>query len=208
MKFEILNRWSGEAQFTANIACNKNTPRSMKLRLAVEQAIKNNVSLRHADLSGANLKGVNRNGADMSYADLRYADLKGADLKGACLRCANLNGVNLNGVENLIYSICPEQGSFRAWKKLDDNMVALIEIPALAKRTSSIGSRKCRAEYVKVLKIYNDGKLVTDSVLGWKRSASYQAKSITRADKWDDDPRIECTNGIHFFMTRQEAENW
>lgn len=31
---------------------------------------------------------------------------------------------------------------------------------------------------------------------------------IVRADKYNDDPRVECTGGIHFFLTRQEAEEY
>lgn len=27
-------------------------------------------------------------------------------------------------------------------------------------------------------------------------------------EKYNDNPLVECTNGIHFFATREEAEEW
>ena len=50
MKFEVKNRFSGKVQFTAEIDCDADTSRSLKLGLAVRWAIKNNASPRGADL--------------------------------------------------------------------------------------------------------------------------------------------------------------
>lgn len=36
----------------------------------------------------------------------------------------------------------------------------------------------------------------------------YRAGEVVRSDKYDDDPRVECTHGIHFFLTKEEAEAW
>ena len=36
----------------------------------------------------------------------------------------------------------------------------------------------------------------------------YKVNRLTRADKWDNDITVDCTHGIHFFVTRQEAEDW
>jgi len=36
----------------------------------------------------------------------------------------------------------------------------------------------------------------------------YAPGIVVRPDKWDPDPRVECTHGIHFFLTRQEAEEY
>ena len=36
----------------------------------------------------------------------------------------------------------------------------------------------------------------------------YIPGQITKPDSYDDDPRIECSHGIHFFLTRKEAEEW
>ena len=75
MKFNVLNRFTGNIQFTADIDANEDTPRSMKIGLAVQWAIKENANLRYANLSGANLRYANLSGANLSGADLSDADL-------------------------------------------------------------------------------------------------------------------------------------
>ena len=54
-------------------------------------------NLRVANLSGANLRGANLSGANLYDADLSGANLYDADLSGANLRVANLSGANLSG---------------------------------------------------------------------------------------------------------------
>ena len=94
-KFEIQNRFTGKVQFVAEIDCVWAAySRAYKMRFAVQWAMRNNINLREADLSGGNLAGV-----DLSYADLSYADLRNADLSYADLRNADLTGVDLNGVD-------------------------------------------------------------------------------------------------------------
>jgi hypothetical protein len=41
-----------------------------------------------------------------------------------------------------------------------------------------------------------------------QNALEYKEGEIVVADSYDDDIRIECTNGIHFFMTRKEAKDW
>ena len=81
-----------------------------------------------------------------------------------------------------------------------------------ARRTSSLVGRKCRAEYVEVRAIYRpDGTEARD---GWsglhqeEHRAHYVVDQITKADGWDDDIRVECAPGIHFFISRKEAEEY
>jgi hypothetical protein len=92
MKFNILNRYTKEIKFTAEIDCDEDTLMSIKIGLAVKWGIENN-----ANLSGANLRGANLRDADLSYADLRGANLRDADLRDADLRGADLSGANLSG---------------------------------------------------------------------------------------------------------------
>ena len=104
MKFDILNRWSGKIQFTAEIECADDAPPSIKLGLAVKiadlhGATLSGANLCGADLSGADLSGVNLSCANLSGANLVDADLRGADLSGADLSGANLVGANLVGAD-------------------------------------------------------------------------------------------------------------
>ena len=144
---------------------------------------------------------------------VRCAILSGADLNGADLSYANLSRAILSGAikdaKTILphYRIAPEVGSFIAFKKLRNNVVATLEIPAEAKRTSSLIGRKCRAEFAKVV------ALSSNAVVGYAKHwpsgvFPYHVGEIVRPDSFDDDIRLECANGIHFFMTRREAEEY
>ena len=159
-----------------------------------------------ADLSGSNLSG-----SDLRGSDLRYSNLSGSDLSGSNLRGSNLNGSDLNGSRydertSFFALQCPEKGAFIGFKKVDGYIVEL-EIPAEAKRSSAT-TRKCRCEFAKVLSITNkDGSdsgltaVHNDNYCG----CDYVVGEIVRADEWDDDRWNECSHGIHFFITRDEA---
>ena len=97
MKFDILDRFSGDLQFTAEISCDKNAPTSIKIGLSVRLAIDQGADLTDADLRGADLRGADLTGANLRGADLRDANLMGAILTDADLRGANLRGADLMG---------------------------------------------------------------------------------------------------------------
>ena len=154
-------------------------------------------------------------------ASLRSADLCGADLRGADLRCANLSGANMCGAEmcgakldNVKYNYCtsffalqcPEEGSFIGYKKASDYIVKLEILPE-AKRSSAT-SRKCRCSAAKVLSITTlDGKDDgTQSVSSGRDSGFvYRVGEIVRVDDFDENRWNECSTGIHFLITRDEA---
>jgi len=136
------------------------------------------------------------------------ANLQGAYLQGAYLQGANLQGANLQGARNAELSlaqtsIVPEHGMFTGWKKCQNNVLVQVQIPAKAKRSSATG-RKCRAEYVKVLQVIGakEGISTYDSKVVYKKGAT------VKCDNWNPDRFTECGGGIHFFLTRVEAENY
>jgi hypothetical protein len=187
-------------------------------------------NLRRADFSGAYLSNCNFSGADLFDANFTGANLEGASLKNALLYCTNLghttlvdadlSGANLNTanlycanlkgaciddistVKTLMYDLqCPEEGSFIAWKKCKNNVIVKLLIPEDAKRCSAT-SRKCRASKAIVLEIYGADVAIS----------SHDAKFVYRVgetvevydfcdNRWD-----ECSAGIHFYITRKEAE--
>lgn len=159
----------------------------------------------------ANLFGANLQGAVLFGADLRGADLRGVNLQGVNLQGANLRGADLTQVvhtETISHLQCPEEGSFIAWKKLAGDNIAKLLIPEDAKRSSAI-SRKCRASKAVVLAIYNKG----GGEISMGRSIydfefAYRVGETVHADHWDEDRWNECSNGIHFFITRREAEEY
>ena len=186
--------------------------------------------LSGADLSGANLSGANLRGADLSYANLSDANLsdanlRAADLSDANLRSANLSGANLSGADlsgaNLrsaklysakLYSAnlsgakglesftIAAEGVLIGYKKLANGNIAKLRIPLAASRVNAYGSRKCRASYVIV--ISGTGVSKHDGV------TKYAPKLKVVADKFDPDPRVACSGGIHFFITEQEAKDY
>ena len=164
-------------------------------------------NLEGANLEGANLEGANLEGAYLKGVNLYCANLYRAYLYRAYLEGANLEGANLEGA-NLNLQ-CPEKGSFIAFKKVNGYIVEL-EIQADAKRSSAT-TRKCRCEFAKVLSITNkDGSdsgltvIHNDNYCG----CDYVVGEIVRSDSWDDDRWNECSHGIHFFITRDEAVNY
>jgi len=66
-----------------------------KIRDVLMDAVKKEINLSGADLSGADLSNANLSGANLSGADLRYADLSDANLRYADLRYADLSDANL-----------------------------------------------------------------------------------------------------------------
>ena len=158
--------------------------------------------LREADLGGAYLGLANLRGADLREADLREADLRKADLRGAYLE-----GANLEGALTTPYFVCPTHGSFTAWKSIAGHLIEL-NIPAEARRVSSLVGRKCRAEFAVVVSITGPEGAVTSVSGGYDPNFVYTVGETIRPDKFDDDIRIECTHGIHFFVTKEEAENY
>ncbi len=228
---------SGAYLYGANMpGANLSGANLFRANLSVATLSRANLSgsnLFHADLSGAKLSHANLSGADMTGANLSHADLSVATLSRANLPGSNLSGANLYGADlsyaylsrvNLIgaylyganltdvnnadlifaqLSIVPEHGPFFAWKKCRDKVLVRLFIPSKAKRSNATG-RKCRAERAKVLEVIGDevGVSLHD------KNFTYKVGQWVRADKWDDNRWEECSSGIHFFLTRVEAEKY
>jgi len=158
-------------------------------------------NLRGADLCDADLRGAYLREAYLRWANLRGADLCDADLCDADLREADLREADLREAELPHFQIA--DGDLIGWGKKGGHIVKL-RIPADAKRTASLVGRKCRAEWVDVLEIEGADECHSSGGVG----SVYRVGETVRPDSYDDDIRVECTHGIHFFQTRQEAEEW
>ena len=166
-----------------------------------------------ANLSGADLRGADLRGANLRWAILRWADLSGADLSGANLSMADLREANVWEVKGLPPICCPEKGSFVGFKKcpglLGDCIVEL-EITEGALRSSAT-TRKCRCSKAKVLSITNlDGSPYDENRVFSKRDPSfeYAVGKTVEVSEFDTDRWNECSSGIHFFITREEAVSY
>ena len=187
---------------------------------------------KRADLTGANLTctnltGTNLTGADLSSADLTWADLTGAnltsaDLYGACLYGANLFGADLTGANlidseleysNLTDAILDEKEQCRNGIVLTESMIGYknsnagkiitLEIPIGAK-VFSINNNKRRTNKVKVIDMQGETELSSIHDNDFK----YHVGDEIEITNFDERYNVECSTGIHFFLTREEAENY
>ena len=182
-------------------------------------------SLIGASLIGASLIGASLDGASLNRASLNDASLNDASLIGASLNDASLNrasligasldGASLNDASLPAFQLVPEEGSFIAWKAVlseRGQVLAKLEIPAEAARTSSLVGRKCRASAARVLALTLKGSgEPVDEAYSSHAGSSFVYRvgaTVVPSMPFDPDIRIECTSGIHFFITRAEAESY
>ena len=141
-------------------------------------------------------------------ADLSWSNLSRSNLLWSDLSWSNLSGSNLSGAEGSALVVAMTRilpaGDLIGWKKCSDGVLVKLRIPADAKRSHAFG-RKCRAEYVDVLEVIGAEVGVT-TVHG--HETRYVPGERVTPDKWDDNWQQECSHGIHFFITREEAEAW
>lgn len=164
-------------------------------------------NLSGANLSGADLTGADLTGANLSGADLYGADLTRADLTRAKLYGANLYGANLYGAIGFDLAIARTRilgdGEIIGWKKCEGDVIVKLLIPSHAKRSHAFG-RKCRAEFVDVIEVIGADYGVSTN----DKKTVYNVGKRIACDVWCEDWRKECAGGIHFFITRIEAENY
>jgi len=215
VKQQIKNRWIGAVLFECDVPDDLDS--GLAMRHALEKAVGSRVNLIDANLSDANLSRVNLIDANLSDANLSRVNLIDANLSRANLSRANLSDANLSGANlsraNLIGAkgaelaiaktrILPE-GDLIGWKKCRQGVIVKMRIPADAKRSHAFG-RKCRAEFADVLEVIG-GDVGISSHDG---RTEYRAGTRVTPDLFDDNWQDECSNGLHFFISRLEAEEY
>jgi len=171
-------------------------------------------NLYEANLRGANLYGANLYGANLRGANLYGANLRGANLRGANLYGADLYGANLNDETKLpAFSLVPDKGDpCIGWKRLRGAFIAKLRIPEDADRTSTPMGRKNRTNKAEVVSIFDEeGNQMPEGFIGESLHDSafkYPVGQTVEEPNYNGDFREECTSGIHFFITRKEAEEY
>ena len=189
----------------------------------LDYAILENSDLSRSDFIRTNLSCANLKNANLSYATLDHTNfsnacLAGANLKGAYLNNTILINTNLDGIEykgktKLFPLQCPEKGSFIGYKAatIKGGYLCIIEllIPEDAKRSSAT-SRKCRCSKAKVLSITSiDGTInYTFAHSHFDENFIYRVGETVEAKDFDENRWVECSTGIHFFITRGEAASY
>ena len=181
MLYEIKHRYTGAVLFSLDCE---------SLRVCVEAAVKAQTKLIGSDLRDSNLCGSDLRDNNLCDSDLRGSDLRGSDLSGA--KNADLVIARTR--------ILP-QGSIIGWKKCNGDVLVKLRVPEEAKRSHAFG-RKCRAEFVDVLEVSNGevGIAMHDG------KTAYRVGERVHCDKWEENWQEECAGGIHFYITKEEAE--
>ena len=148
--------------------------------------------------------------------------------------CSNCLKCSANIIDNSTYYplACPSDGAFIGWKTVllrDDNghivtngpryALVKLEIPEDAKRYSADStSHKCRCDKAKVLDIVviDTGEHIKD-ITNVRlldtfpiqiQKTVYTVGEMVYPDSFDNNRWQECSNGIHFFINRQDALNY
>ena len=174
-------------------------------------------TLARAYLAGANLAGATLARAYLADANLAGADLADANLAGANLAGAYLADAYLTGVRGVdpppFGPVTLPDWTFRAYKLCRGNdgerVIVTLEIPEDARRVAPLVGRKCRADKVKVIamSVGTEAKSWHSPPAPAKR-ITYRVGETVAADVYDPSPFIECGGGIHFFISRREAEKY
>ena len=163
------------------------------------------LTLRDAVLDAINKK-INLSYADLRYADLRSADLRSANLSSADLRSADLREVKSAALDIARVQFIPTEGQFIGWKKCVGGTIVKLRIPAKAKRSHG-AERKCRCSEAVPVSITNaEGKSVNTAISLHDSKFIYTVGRTATPDGFDEDRWNVCGQGIHFYITREEAE--
>ena len=89
------------------------------------------------------------------------------------------------------------------WKKCSGGVIVKLRIPSDAKRSHAFG-RKCRAEFADVIEVIG----ADFGISSHDGETRYEAGKRVIPDSFDENWQDECSNGVHFFISRVEAENY
>src|SRR5699024_3311890 len=138
--------------------------------------------------------------------NLSYTNCDGTIFTSSLLIDANLEA--LKDTERTVHfrMSCPETGYFFGYKKcFNDKMVKLL-IPSDAKRCSST-SNACRCDKAITVAIMNKDKtgFYTEATSFVDENFTYRLGEMSYADSYHEDRWLDSSNGIHFWMSFEEA---
>lgn len=177
-------------------------------------------AFRMCDFFGTDFVGIEPVNSIMEFCHARFSVILNSNLSGMPIynsiltirQCMNIH----------VPQIVPEIGSFIGWKKayIKDikglgSAIVKLQIPANARR-SSFG-RKCRCDRAKVLEIYGykykyglknaamKEKVYVDHAASiFDPEFVYVVGKTVKVDDFNEECN-ECSEGIHFFLSEQEA---
>ena len=133
--------------------------------------------------------------------------------ESVALKIKDNNFENCEGLEKIaiLHNHAP-QGAFEAWKVVYKKPFAEryylhLAIPASAERVC-FGGPKIRVSEAVVVAAYDkNGELIEDDdfISGWDPEFHYKVGEPVLPDEFDPSPYTTCTNGVHCFLTLEQA---
>lgn len=214
--------------FRKMILKNKNFRKADLCWSNFQAAILDNSDFSEADLRYCNLCDTDCKGTNFSKSFLRFtifgeANLRKANFTESILDYtifteSNMRGAIIDRAKNTDTTAffglqCPEEGAFigfkrcRASKELKEDRIVKLLIMEDSLRTSS-NNRRCRASKVKVLSIESlDGEEKFNSAISKRdHELKYIVGEIIEVKNFNKERWSDCAEGIHFYITRYEAE--
>ena len=186
----------------------------------LKKSLVTSCNFARADLSESLLVGADWSSCDLHKATLRHADVRRAKLFCCDLQKADLCGASFTGTQlfNTTFDealldehtdgLWPApQGALVGWGWKSGHLVELL-ISAGTPRSWAT-TRKLRAERVTTFSIDEDrtiGVSFTHSTPYGE--VVYMVGEETICKNWDSCRWNECSGGIHFFLSREEAMRW
>ena len=185
----------------------------------LSRSIAENTSFKSAIIEYAILKGVNFRcnvfletsfeGSILEYSELKYSAFRFVNLKDCSLKryLDKIEGKNSNYIEGKVLT-----DNIIGYKKCMDYTIVTLEIPRGA-IVFSIDGTKCRTNKAKVIAIDGADRAYSKHSTYSEHNRTYGHMSYYVGDEFtvynfDCKYNEECSRGIHFFLTREEAEDY
>ena len=166
------------------------------------------VDFKDVDGSNTDITGAYFNCCNFENINIRYANLT----RTKFLECKS-NNIKYNTSTSFYNLAYPSKGSYIGFKSAsnynNDKVIVELLITEDSLRSSAT-TRKCRASKAKVLSITSiDGTINYDKAISkHDNSFVYKVGEIVEVEDFNKDRWVECTSGIHHFITREEAVNY
>lgn len=144
----------------------------------------------------------------LKESTLDHINIFYSNLVNAKLADSNIKNIQYNYATAFFALQCPEEGSFIGWKKAGDEDKYLVKLLITEdSKRSSATTRKCRCSKAKVLSIepIHDSPEVEEIESEYDPEFIYKVGEYVEVNDFDENRWKECTTGIHFFLTKQEA---
>ena len=134
------------------------------------------------------------------------ADLSNADLSNADLRYADLYKADLSETEKIRKGVIIDN-PVRVFKKCIKNNIVELEL-LKGSVVFSINNEKCRTNKAKVISINGNKNKGLKCSSVYDRNFIYEVGKTVEVKDFDLMYNGECSSGIHFFWTKEEAEDY